>query len=140
MVLTDHEGIPCKTSIKAPLHLNEAETVSRHIWMSNLELQDLNNYHTKDLLLCALAHLWDDNHAKLLEVEKTLSTVKDEAWKEYEATNTPLSPAQWSTLPAVLSCMPSNCATFTSLIELARSPDSDSNSFQRGAPYTLLTP
>jgi hypothetical protein len=52
--------------------------------ISSFELQCLNNYHTKDLLLSALAHLlWDDNQAQLPEVEKTLCAATNEAWEEY---------------------------------------------------------
>jgi hypothetical protein len=70
-------------------HLNDAEKGGRHIWISSPKLQDLKNYHTKDILPSALAHLWQDNSAQLPDVEKTLYIATNEAWKEYEASYTP---------------------------------------------------
>jgi hypothetical protein len=96
-VLTDHEGTPCETSIHGAHHVNEAGKGSHHIWISSHELQGLN-YHTKDLLLSVLAHLWDDNQTQLPEVQKTLYVATYEARKEYEATCTPLP--QPSVLPS----------------------------------------
>jgi hypothetical protein len=69
-VLTYYEGSPCETLIQGGAHLNDTEKGGHHIWISSLELQGLNNYQTKDLLLSALAHLWDDNTAQFLGVEK----------------------------------------------------------------------
>jgi hypothetical protein len=89
MVLTDHEGSPCETSIQGGGHLNGAEKGSHHIWISSPELQGLNDYHIKDLIHSALAHLRDDNQAQLPEVEKTVYAATDEAWNEYEAKDTP---------------------------------------------------
>jgi imidazoleglycerol phosphate dehydratase HisB len=56
---------------------------SHHIWIFILELQGLNNYHTKDLPLSAVADLRDDDHAQVRDVEKALYAAIDEAWKEY---------------------------------------------------------
>jgi hypothetical protein len=55
--------------------------------MSGFELQGLKTYQAKDLLLSALAHLFDDDDAQLPDVEKILYAATDEAWKEFEATH-----------------------------------------------------
>jgi hypothetical protein len=47
----------------SPPHVNDADKGGHHIWLSGLELQGLNNYQAKDLLLSALAHVWDDGNA-----------------------------------------------------------------------------
>jgi hypothetical protein len=49
------------------------------------------NFHTEDILLCAMAHLWDDNNAQLPDVEKPLYAATGGVWKEYEATDTMLA-------------------------------------------------
>jgi hypothetical protein len=72
--------------------VNDAEKGGHHIWTSNHEQQGLNNYNTKDLLLSALAHLSNDNHAQPPYVEKSLYATIHEAWKEYETTDNPSSP------------------------------------------------
>jgi hypothetical protein len=70
-------------------HLNDTKKGAHHIRTSSPELQVLNNYHIKDILLSAMAHLCDDNTAHLPDVEKTLYAATVEAWKEYEATYIP---------------------------------------------------
>jgi hypothetical protein len=45
-------------------------------------------------LSSALEFLLDDMHAHLPNVEKTLYTVTDEAWKGFEATDNPSNPSQ----------------------------------------------
>jgi hypothetical protein len=53
------------------------------IWLSGLELQGHTNYQTKDLLSFALAFLWDVKQAQPPDVERTLYTMTNEAWKQY---------------------------------------------------------
>jgi hypothetical protein len=38
--------------------------------------------------------MWDDKQAQLPNVEKTLYTATNEAWKEYETMDNPPTPAQ----------------------------------------------
>jgi hypothetical protein len=63
-------------------HMSNAEKGGHHIWMLGPELQGLTNYKAKDLLSSSLALLWDDKQAHPPDVEKTLYTSQDEAWKE----------------------------------------------------------
>jgi hypothetical protein len=85
-VITDHDGNPCETFIQGAPHINGVEKGGQ-LLLPCLELQGPNNYQAKDVLLYAVAHLWDDNSAKLSDVEVPLYTTTDETLKEYEITD-----------------------------------------------------
>jgi hypothetical protein len=94
----DHEGNPCETFIQGAPRINSVEK-GGHLLLSCPELQGPNNYKAKGVLLSAVAHLWDDNSAKLSDVERPLYTTTDETLKEYEITDYSRIRALWSTPP-----------------------------------------